>query len=235
MWLYEDGKWTNTLDSSSKPIGLGTSFLRDSGGTLWAGAGGSIYRLNTEKKWEKSANVSGGGYQASGGGFLPNLHLTMDGILIAISRNGLRIYDGKQWSKHPSYSLVGSDVFCNDYFAHGFVEYPQGVFWLATTKGLRRIQGNSWYDLTVADGLPGNGVYTVELDNSNNLWVGTTQGFARFTPPSNPNPPGIQLTQIDRRTSLTTVFMKPVELSFQLIGEEVTLKLTLAIYRTSII
>ena len=76
MWLYEDGKWTKTLGSSSKPIGLGTSFLRDSGGTLWAGAGGGIYRLNTEKKWEKSANVSGGGYQASGGGFLPNLHLT---------------------------------------------------------------------------------------------------------------------------------------------------------------
>jgi len=216
MWLYEDGNWTKTLDSSSKPIDSGTSFLRDPDGTLWAGAGAGIYRLNTEKKWEKSVNVSGGGYQATGGGFLPNLHLTMDGTLIAISRNGLLIYDGKQWSKHPSYSLVGSDVLCNDHFAHGFVEYPQGVFWLATTKGLRRIQGNSWYDLTVADGLPSNDVYTVELDNSNNLWVGTTQGLARFTPPSNPNPPGIQLTQIDRGTSLTTVFMKPFRFFYRI-------------------
>ena len=36
----------------------------------------------------------------------------------------------------------------------GFAELPAGVFWLATSNGLRRIQGDTWYDLTETDGLP---------------------------------------------------------------------------------
>ena len=79
------------------------------------------------------------------------------------------------------------------------MEYPAGVYWLATNQGLRRIQGDFWYDLTITDGLPSSDVHTIELDSSGNLWVGTAEGMTHLKPSSNsnPNPPAVRLTRID--------------------------------------
>ena len=118
-----------------------------------------------------------------------------DGRLVAVvAGKGLLIKQGLTWVEHASY---GDGRTYQDEFEHGFVEYPVGVYWLATNKGLRRIQGDFWYDLTITDGLPSSDVHTIELDNSANLWVGTAEGMTDLRLSSNLNPPAVQLTQVD--------------------------------------
>ncbi len=58
-----------------------------------------------------------------------------------------------------------------------------GVVWAGTWgAGLSRFDGKVWRHLTVADGLPGNHVFMLQLDPAGVLWIGTDQGLARMTP-----------------------------------------------------
>ena len=80
----------------------------------------------------------------------------------------------------------------------GFTEYPSGVFWLATTKGVRRIEGNSWYDLTIEDGLPHDRAFSIIKGDQSGLWIGTEKGLVRYTPPPiHPQPPVVKIRMID--------------------------------------
>ena len=196
VWLYDNGKWVKGLDSDSEPMEGGKSSpLKTSDGTLWISSTDGIYYLNSDQRWEKSIGFKYASSASNGGNYSPQLHLTSNGTLIAVNaKEGLLTYDGNDWSKHPSY---GPGRQYNDHLGHGFLEYPEGVYWLATNKGVRRIQGSSWYDLTVSDGLPSNDVYTIERDKTGNIWIGTTQGLAQFRPNRNLNSPGVEITKID--------------------------------------
>ena len=184
IWRFADGQWKEYHEQESRQVPGGNDFQRGPDGILWAGTGAGIYKLNADDKWEKVI-----------GGEIRRFHLTTNGTLVAIDRrNGLLINEGQRWTKHPSY---GSGRMYQGWFDNVFVEHPEGVFWLATNKGLRRIQGDFWYDLTIADGLPSNDVRSVEKGKQGNLWVGTDNGLVKFTSLSNLNPPAVQLIQID--------------------------------------
>ena len=184
IWRFKNEQWREYTDAESRIVPTGYDFIRGPDSTFWAGTVSGIYKLTAEDTWEKVKN-----------GDIRQFHLTATGTLVAVDGNGgLLINNGQQWMEHASYSL---GRLYQDWYGHGFVEYPTGVFWLATNKGLRRVQSDFWYDLTVADGLPSNDVQTVELDNAGNLWVGTREGVTRFTPPKNLNRPAVQLVRID--------------------------------------
>ena len=184
LWRLRNNQWSEFKNLESRRVLGGYDFIRAPDGTLWAAAKTGIHKLNAEDQWEQVRD-----------GEIIQFHLTANNQLFAVEKDkGLLINQGQQWIEHPSY---GSGRFYSDWYGHGFVEYPTGVFWLATNKGLRRIQGDSWYDLTLADGLPSNDVQTVELDRAGNLWIGTREGVTRFNPPKNPNPPAVQLVRID--------------------------------------
>jgi len=167
---------------------------------------GGIYRLNSDQKWvleweadDSIVNSDLGDVRGRefyvGGSRVCSIHVLANGQLVAVAEGGgLLINQGLTWLEHASY---GDGRVYQDRFEHGFVESPAGVYWLATNKGLRRIQGDFWYDLTITDGLPGSDVHTIELDSSGNLWIGTTEGMTHLRPSSNPNPPAIRITQID--------------------------------------
>ncbi|MBI3374932.1 MAG: regulator [Betaproteobacteria bacterium] len=56
-----------------------------------------------------------------------------------------------------------------------------GVVWAGTLgSGLARYDGSGWRYYTVADGLPGNHVFSLHEDARNRLWVGTDKGLARL-------------------------------------------------------
>jgi len=102
-------------------------------------------------------------------------------------------FEGQKLSIHPS-SKHGNAQYRNVH-GDGFAESP-AVF-LATNKGLRRIEGDAWYDLTVADGLPNNSVWCVMADNQGYLWIGTEKGVVRYKPSTNLQPPEVEIRQID--------------------------------------
>lgn len=55
----------------------------------------------------------------------------------------------------------------------------QGHVWAGTWGGgLSRFDGSGWKIYTTAEGLPGNHVFTLHLDNKDQLWVGTNNGLA---------------------------------------------------------
>lgn len=57
-----------------------------------------------------------------------------------------------------------------------------GVIWCGTWGGgLSRFDGKTWKNYTVADGLPGNHIFMLKLDEQDGrLWIGTNKGLARF-------------------------------------------------------
>jgi len=46
--------------------------------------------------------------------------------------------------------------------------------------GLSRFDGKRWVNYTTADGLPGNHVFMLHLDENGRLWVGTNNGLTRW-------------------------------------------------------
>jgi len=177
LWSYDGTRWDEHLKVSGEVV------LEDNAGILWVGSSDGIYQLAADGKWTKSIQS----------GYIRMIEQTSRGGLAAVDQNGgLLTYDGQRWSKHPSY---GTDRLYRNNWGKGFVEHPDGVFWLATDKGLRRIEDDFWYDLTVYNGLPSNSVHTVEKDDQGNLWVGTDNGLMQYTPPLKQNPPVIQFLQ----------------------------------------
>ncbi|MDP6599190.1 MAG: hypothetical protein QGI86_25500 [Candidatus Poribacteria bacterium] len=142
--IYFDGsQWVNVSLEDSGQI----SFFEDDEGVLWA-VGNAISRWQESKKsWLEVDRVDQLG--------LPQFRTpkrSLDGTWWMMSDEGpiFASFDGKKLLVHPS-SGQGNISYRNRQ-GGGFTEYPAGVFWLASDKGLRRIKGDAWYDLTVADG-----------------------------------------------------------------------------------
>ncbi|HEV8514096.1 MAG TPA: two-component regulator propeller domain-containing protein [Cyclobacteriaceae bacterium] len=59
-----------------------------------------------------------------------------------------------------------------------------GNIWLGTENGLKYFDTNSYRfkNYTKADGLPGNNVQGLLLDDKNNLWMSTNNGVSKFDP-----------------------------------------------------
>lgn len=59
-----------------------------------------------------------------------------------------------------------------------------GVLWCGTWGGgLSRFDGKTWKTYTVKDGLPGNHIFMLKIDDKDGkLWIGTNRGLARFKP-----------------------------------------------------
>jgi ligand-binding sensor domain-containing protein len=59
-----------------------------------------------------------------------------------------------------------------------------GNVWCGTWGGgLSRFDGKAWKTYTVKDGLPGNHIFMLRLDDKDGkLWIGTNRGLARFKP-----------------------------------------------------
>jgi len=56
-----------------------------------------------------------------------------------------------------------------------------GVVWCGTWGGgLARFDGKEWRNYTMSDGMPGNHVFTLHVDQENELWIGTNKGLVNF-------------------------------------------------------
>jgi len=70
-------------------------------------------------------------------------------------------------------------------------EDSQGRFWFGShSEGVGRWDGHEFSYYTVADGLSGNHVRTIQEDSAGNLWFGTGKGISRFDGKSFTTPVG---------------------------------------------
>lgn len=78
--------------------------------------------------------------------------------------NGLNLYNGNSWQ-----SFLQGDRIAD--IAHD----RNGNLWLATNHGVIEYNGNNFHSFTTADGLLGNSINVIMVDN-NNIWCGTNNG-----------------------------------------------------------
>lgn len=83
--------------------------------------------------------------------------------------------------------LSNVQVGYNPNYIVALVVDADGNVWCGTWGGgLSRFDGKSWKTWTVKDGLPGNHIFMLRLDDKDGkLWIGTNRGLARFKPDGN--------------------------------------------------
>lgn len=75
--------------------------------------------------------------------------------------------------------LQGVDVAYNPNYIVSLAIDGQGRVWAGTWGGgLSRFDGSGWKHYTVAEGLPGNHVFMLHIDQGGRLWIGTNKGLA---------------------------------------------------------
>jgi ligand-binding sensor domain-containing protein/tRNA A-37 threonylcarbamoyl transferase component Bud32 len=111
----------------------------------------------------------------------------MDGYLIVGTRysglegGGLIRFDGARWEALPDFpSAEPSEGSERLSYNVNRLLYDGGALWAGTDNGLGRYDGQTWTRYAAAEGLPGNQIYALTLDNDGVLWVGTNAGVARF-------------------------------------------------------
>ena len=74
----------------------------------------------------------------------------------------------------------GLNIAYNPNYVTSILVDRDGTVWCGTWGGgLARFDGKGWRNYTVADGLPGNHVFTLRQDEAGRLWIGTNNGLAR--------------------------------------------------------
>ena len=78
--------------------------------------------------------------------------------------------------------LQGVDVAFNPNYIVAIEVDRDGIVWVGTWGGgLGRYDGKRWKNYTTVEGLPGNHVFMLHLDQKGRLWVGTNNGLARMS------------------------------------------------------
>ena len=81
IWRFHNQQWFEYRDIESKPLLGGGKFIRGPDGIFRVATWTAIYRLNSDEKWVVE-------WESKPGGYMRHIHLTDDGQLIAIVRNG---------------------------------------------------------------------------------------------------------------------------------------------------
>jgi signal transduction histidine kinase/ligand-binding sensor domain-containing protein len=88
--------------------------------------------------------------------------------LVRFDGNGFQLFD-----RNTNPALPGNDVRC-------LLETRDRALWIGTSEGLARWKDGAVTAFTVRDGLPGNGIVGLRLDERGRIRVETASGFANY-------------------------------------------------------
>jgi len=143
-------------------LGYGTDI--DSRGRVWLGTEGGVSMFD-DGTWSAWTHEDGLG--APNRAALPASENTGLGTR---DRHDLSIYVDGQESYNPNY------VFATEVDDRG-----RGIWFGTWGGGLSLFDGESrWKNFTIADGLPGNIVYSLVQAPDGTLWIGTNRGIAAY-------------------------------------------------------
>jgi len=186
--------------------GLGDLWVYDSifdpQGTLWVATWKGVSRFDGEKFQTFS---TGDGLADK---WVYTLSIDQDGSLWFGTEGGINRFDGKSWKTWTHQdglgadeSLVGSEEakleiqlpsghhlqtgkeasgYNPNYIVSSVID-SQGTKWFGTWGGgLSRFDGKTWKNFTTRDGLAGNTVNALALEDNGVLWIGTNNGVSRY-------------------------------------------------------
>ena len=182
------GKFTTIYSTSGDNVSV--CMAEDLDKRLWIGTNEGLrcYDLKT-KTYSTAKKLFPSTPQLNFAEGIANLYCDGDGVLWIAGSGGLVSLNTKtgkgrsfvQDTKNPnSISSNTIDCFYND---------GKGTVWIGTAWGLDRFDKKTerFIAYTTKDGLPDNEVSGILADENGNLWLSTTKGLCKFTPPSSEN------------------------------------------------
>lgn len=140
-------------------------------GEIWLATEGGVARFK-DNKWENWNHSKGVG-----------------ALFEQIKNNSDFVNNPAKISEHHAKQIKelglegakGNVAYNPNYIVSLQVDRKNNIVWCGTWGGgLARFDGKKWHNYTVADGLPGNVINALHLDQSGKLWVGTNHGLARY-------------------------------------------------------
>jgi ligand-binding sensor domain-containing protein len=174
-WDLSDGSYTTLGRADGLASSRINDLLVDDAGVLWIATDAGISRYDGEAFTTYS--------EADGldSDWIQTLFQDEAGGLWAGSRGGergLNHFDGARWGAPPPYFLPLLPVEYPNLTVMGGNE-DAGYFAGLEDEGLLRFEGESWFLLTEADGLPAGGVLDA-LMTGDSLWVSYEEAVVRF-------------------------------------------------------
>ena len=167
--LEDPSKWTNyTIANTNGGLPNDWVYGAEVGkdGSMWFATEGGLANLK-DGKWVNWQHKDGLGAAHE----------------IVKADNPFRNDPSKVSKHHAAQQKESGDVKVgyNPNYIVSMVVDDDGIVWCGTWgAGLARFDGNTWTNYTVKDGLPGNHVFTLQLDEKDRrLWIGTNKGLAR--------------------------------------------------------
>ena len=146
------------------------SLAEGKNGEIWLATEGGLVRFKDEKwqNWDHSKGVGA------------SFNTVKNDPQFGTDPSKLSEHHARQAKEMGLEGVSGGGAFNPNYIVSLQVD-RDGVVWCGTWGGgLARFDGKKWRNYTVADGLPGNHVFSLHEDQFGKLWVGTNNGLARF-------------------------------------------------------
>ena len=203
MMKYDGKKWTSYDKASGLVDEYVWSILFDPDGTQWIGTWYGVNKVS-RSKWDTYTMKDGVANE-----WVYVILSDGDGIKWFGTEGGVNRFDGKRWQtwthkdglgadqaiiekelghkvtilpsghRHQGHKIQEGDYNPN-YVVCGMID-KQGNKWFGTWGGgLSRFDGKSWKTYTMKDGLTGNIIHAIAMDEKGVLWVGTNNGLSRF-------------------------------------------------------
>jgi signal transduction histidine kinase/ligand-binding sensor domain-containing protein len=139
-------------------------------GFLWLGTGRGLYRFDGVR-YERVAAV--GGVPLLGQFITALLAPQSGGLWIGYQYGGASFLDGRGIKNYPP-----QDGGLSHGTLEAFAVDPDGVVWAGSTRGLARLEGQRWSDVSQTVGLPAPHATNLMVDNSGNLWIESADKLA---------------------------------------------------------
>jgi signal transduction histidine kinase/ligand-binding sensor domain-containing protein len=169
--LLDSTQYSHTSFGPAQGAPARTAALaQTSDGFLWLSTSGGLYRFDGVR-FERIAAVGG----------VPLLHDFVTaleapqsgGLWIGYQYGGASFLDSRGLKNYPTQNggLPNGTL-------ESFAIDPDGVVWAGTTRGLARLVGQRWTDVTQTVGLPSPNATNVMVDKSGDLWIESADRLA---------------------------------------------------------
>lgn len=168
--ILRKGKITLLTTGNGLPSDNVTAVLQDRSGTLWIGTESGIVRF-IEGRIRMSDSSTG----------LINQHIRVllesrEDVLYVGTKQGLYKFSGQ------SFELINGESEDSKLDVISLYEDKQGILWIGTNgSGLSRWFDGKMTSWTIKEGLVDNYIFSINEDDSGNLWMGTSKGVSRVS------------------------------------------------------
>jgi len=203
MSRYKDGQWKTYFPLHGLADYWIYSFANHPDGSLWIGTWAGANRL------DRKTDVMDTYVKELVNEWVYGLDVDGQGRVWFGTEGGVSVFDGKEWkswthkdgmgapnatglpfstntglgtrSRHDLGVLAGGQATYNPNYVFALTVAADESIWVGTWGGgVAHFHNGNWSNLTVADGLAGNIVYSVLEDRKGVFWFGTNAGVSRY-------------------------------------------------------